>query len=190
MKECYILAGGKSRRFGEDKTLFLLKGKPCIQWVVEEAKRVCDRTFVVAKEVQKYSFLQGVGLVRDLVEEQFALAGLYTALSYTNQNKVVILSADMPLIKGELISLIWERSKEHITLFKVKDKTFPLFGVYPKRIKPILEDYLKAGGLKVMDLVERVGYDVVEEVEPFSYAFINMNTKEDAEIILKIGFVQ
>jgi len=27
---------------------------------------------------------------------------------------------------------------------------------------------------------------VVEDVEPFSYAFINMNTKEDARIILEM----
>jgi molybdopterin-guanine dinucleotide biosynthesis protein A len=186
MMECYILAGGQSRRFGEDKTLFLLKGKPCIQWVVEQAQRVCDRVFIVAKEPQKYSFLKGVELLKDILQEQFALAGLYTALSHTNQYKVVILSADMPLIKGELISLIWERSKDKITLFKVKGKIFPLFGVYPKGVKSALEEYLKGGGLRVMEFVEKVGYEVVEDVEPFSYAFINMNTKEDARIILEI----
>jgi copper chaperone CopZ len=37
-----------------------------------------------------------------------------------------------------------------------------------------------------MEFVEKVGYEVVEDVEPFSYAFINMNTKEDARIILEI----
>ena len=117
MIECYILAGGQSRRFGEDKTLFPLKSKPCIQWVVEQAKSVCDRVFIVAKEPQKYSFMKGVELLKDILQEQFALAGLYTALSHTDQDKVVVLSADMPLIKGELISLIWERSKDKITLF-------------------------------------------------------------------------
>jgi len=186
MIECYILAGGQSRRFGEDKTLFLLKGKPCIQWVVEQAQKVCDRVFIVAKEPQKYSFLKGVELLKDILQEQFALAGLYTALSHTNQDKVVVLSADMPLIKGELISLIWERSEDKITLFKVKGKTFPLFGVYPKEVKSALEEYLKGGGLRVMEFVEKVGYEVVEDVEPLSYTFINMNTKEDARVILEM----
>jgi molybdopterin-guanine dinucleotide biosynthesis protein A len=68
MIECYILAGGQSRRFGEDKTLFPLKGKPCIQWVVEQAQRVCDRVFIVAKEPQKYSFLKGVELLKDILQ--------------------------------------------------------------------------------------------------------------------------
>jgi len=154
--------------------------------VVEQAQRVCDRVFIVAKEPQKYSFMKGVELLKDILQEQFALAGLYTALSHTNQDKVVVLSADMPLIKGELISLIWERSKDKITLFKVKGKIFPLFGVYPKGVKSALEEYLKGGGLRVMEFVEKVGYEVVEDVEPFSYAFINMNTKEDARVILEI----
>jgi molybdopterin-guanine dinucleotide biosynthesis protein A len=123
----------------------------------------------------------------DLKTQQlFGYKVLSRVLSYTNQDKVVVLSADMPLIKGELISLIWERSKDKITLFKVKGKTFPLFGVYPKRVKSALEEYLKGGGLRVMEFVEKVGYEVVEDVEPFSYAFINMNTKEDARVILEI----
>ena len=92
----------------------------------------------------------------------------------------------MPLIRGELISLIWRRSKDKITLFKVKGKIFPLFGVYPKGVKSTLEKYLKGGGLRVMEFVEKVGYEVVEGVEPFSYAFVNMNTKEDAKIILEM----
>jgi molybdopterin-guanine dinucleotide biosynthesis protein A len=58
--------------------------------------------------------------------------------------------------------------------------------VYPKGVKSALEEYLKGGGLRVMEFVEKVGYEVVEDVEPFSYAFINMNTKEDARVILEM----
>ena len=45
---------------------------------------------------------------------------------------------------------------------------------------------MKGGGLRVMEFVEKAGYEVVEDVEPFSYAFINVNTKEDAKIILEM----
>ena len=59
-------------------------------------------------------------------------------------------------------------------------------GYIPKGVKSALEEYLKGGGLRVMEFVEKVGYEVVEDVGPFSYAFINMNTKEDARVILEI----
>ncbi len=50
--ECYILAGGKSKRFGEDKTLFNLLGKPMISHAVERAVLVCKKVYVMCKEKQ------------------------------------------------------------------------------------------------------------------------------------------
>ena len=189
--DCYVLAGGQSRRFGQDKTLFEIGGVPCIQRIVSEAKKVCKRVFVVAKDVEKYRFLEGVELLEDVLKEQLALVGLYTALSHTKQERIVILSADMPLIKADLISLIWEKYKGNITLYEIKGKTYPLFGVYPKRIQKELERYLKEGNTRVMDFVRALGYDPVREekvacIDPSLNSFINMNTKEDARVILEI----
>jgi molybdopterin-guanine dinucleotide biosynthesis protein A len=165
MMECYILAGGQSRRFGEDKTLFPLKGKPCIQWVVEQAQRVCNRVFIVAKEPQKYSFLKGIELLKDILHGQFALAGLYTALSHTNQDKVVVLSADMPLIKGELISIVWERSKDKTVknaLYSVEGVSEVDVSLQGQSAKVKVEDQVSFESLK--SAVESWGYKVVDEV--------------------------
>ncbi|WP_448584180.1 molybdenum cofactor guanylyltransferase MobA [Thermocrinis sp.] len=191
MMECYILAGGKSKRFGEDKTLFSIGGVPCIQRMVHEAKKVCNKIFVVSKNTEKYSFLKDVELVKDIFERQLPLIGLYTALNHTKEDRIVVLSADMPLIKSELISYLWNRYCGKIILYEVGGKTYTFFGVYPKKTLKALEEYLKAGGVKALDFVRAVGYTPVKEddiahlgISP--KAFINMNTKEDARIILEM----
>ncbi|WP_448588373.1 molybdenum cofactor guanylyltransferase [Thermocrinis sp.] len=182
--DCYILAGGQSRRFGEDKTLFKIGGIPCIQRIVQEAKKVCAKVFVVSKNLDKYKFLEDVELIRDLSEKQLPLVGLYTALSHTKEDRIVVLSADMPLIKADLISHLWERYEGKITLYEVAGKTYTFFGVYPKDILKPLEDYLKAGSTRALDFVCLVGYKAVRVKH--TEAFLNMNTKEDARLILEI----
>ncbi|WP_029552266.1 molybdenum cofactor guanylyltransferase [Thermocrinis jamiesonii] len=191
MIECYVLAGGQSRRFGEDKTLFHIDGVPCIQRVTQEARKVCDKVFVVSKDTNKYGFLQGVELIKDVSERQLPLVGLYTALSHTKQDRIVILSADMPLIKADLILYIWQKYDGKITLYQVRGKTYTFFGVYPKEILKPLEDFLEAGGVRALDFVCSVGYTPVQEEEVINMGispevFMNMNTKEDARIILEI----
>ncbi len=191
MMECYILAGGQSKRFGEDKTLFSIGGMPCIQRMVQEAKEVCSEVFVVSKDTEKYRFLKDVKLLKDISEKQLPLIGLYTALNHTKEDRIIVLSADMPLIKSDLILYLWNKREKNITLYEIGGKIYTFFGVYPKEILKPLEEYLKAGGVKALDFVRAVGYTSVKESEIVQLgvpmdAFINMNTKEDARIILEL----
>ncbi|MGQ9510873.1 MAG: molybdenum cofactor guanylyltransferase [Thermaceae bacterium] len=43
-----VLAGGRSRRFGKGKALYVWRGRPLLAWVLESLR---EATYVLAEEV-------------------------------------------------------------------------------------------------------------------------------------------
>ena len=190
MIECFVLVGGESRRFGEDKTLFPIKGKRCVEYIIDALKCVCDEIFLVGKDPSKYSSLE-VKFIKDILADQGALIGIYTALRSAKTDKVLIVSADMPLIKPSVIKYLLDNYKEPITIYCVKGKLYPLIGIYARSVLKDLETYIQTRNKKVIEFIEKVGYHCITEEEILQFdpelrSFINMNTREDLQTILKI----
>lgn len=188
--ECFVLAGGQSRRFGEDKLLFSLRGKRIIELVVSALKPVCQRLCLLTKEPEKFSFLSGVEVCKDLLQKQYALAGLYSALQKLKGEKALVLAGDMPLIKPEIALYLWNKSRPPITVYNIKGKVYPLFGVYYRWVLEPLEEYIKTGGERLIDFLEKTGYarikeEEIKDIDPKLLSFINLNTKEDLQAIIK-----
>jgi len=61
-----VLAGGQSRRLGQDKSLLLLDGQPLLVRTLEKLAAVSDDLIVVSNHPQHYDYLQlGARAVRD-----------------------------------------------------------------------------------------------------------------------------
>lgn len=190
MIECFVLVGGESRRFGGDKTLFPIKGKRCVEYIIDALKCVCEELFLVGKDPSKYSSLE-VKFVKDAFADQGALIGIYTALRSAKTDRILVISADMPLIKPSVIKYLLDNYREPITIYCVKGKLYPLLGVYARNVLKDLEVYLQTGNKKAVEFIKKVGYHCITEEEVLQFdpelqSFINMNTKEDLQTILKI----
>lgn len=188
--ECFVLAGGRSRRFGENKLLFSIGGKKLIEHVVRALKPICKKLCLVVKNKEGFDILTDLELIEDIIEKQFALAGLYTALKATEGEKALIVSGDMPLLRREVVLYLWEHSEPPITIYRVRGRHYPLFGVYYKEVLNSLEEYIRSGGERVIQWVQEVGFkeigeDQIRELDPKLLSFVNVNTKEDAEFIIK-----
>ncbi len=191
MIECFVLAGGLSRRFGEDKLLYQIGGKRVIEHTLEALRSICGRLCLVVKDEKKFSFLKEVEILKDTLEKQFALAGIYTALENLRVDKALIVAGDMPLIKKEVVNLLLEKAKPPITLFNIDGRLYPLFAVYYKQVLPELKLYIESGGERVLDFVKKFPYKEVTEREVLEYdpmllSFLNMNTRADADYIVKV----
>ncbi len=190
MRECFVLAGGQSRRFGKDKATFLIEGKSCIEHLTDRLKGVCDRLVVVGKEEKKFEFLKGVEFIHDTLQDQGALIGIHTALKNAKSDKVLVVAVDTPLLEPQVVDYIFRRFQEPITVFLIRGKLYPLLGIYSKRVLPELEIYLSEGKRRVIEFIERVRYNCIKEDEVLSLdpelcSFINMNTREDLKAIIK-----
>src|SRR4051812_40718043 len=90
----YILAGGKSERFGSDKARAVLEGKPLVVRVAESLMPIASSVTVVAREDDQYGDLE-LRTVGDLQPGLGPMGGLLTALTLDAGPWVLIAACDL-----------------------------------------------------------------------------------------------
>ncbi|MEM9882124.1 MAG: molybdenum cofactor guanylyltransferase [Planctomycetota bacterium] len=80
----YVLAGGRSRRFGSDKARHRIDGVPMVVRVAEAFAEHASSTTIIAREANAYADL-GLPTVADDLPDAGPLAGLATALRLSNE---------------------------------------------------------------------------------------------------------
>jgi len=180
--KCYVLAGGRSRRFGTDKLLYPLFGVPVVERVVKTARSFFEEVYLVAKEEEKFAFL-GVPVLRDALPESASAVGLYTALLHA-ESPAFVLSGDLPLVKRELFPLLIEAFEEPATVARTGEKLHPLVGVYGKEFLPFLEKKIKEKDYRLTAVLKEAGFKEVEVKPPLDEALLNLNRPEDLRKVL------
>ncbi len=185
-----VIAGGMSRRFGSDKTLALLEGKPLIQWPVDGARARGARVFVVSKESGKYAFLDGVTFVEDKYDIQCPMVGLVTVFDHTPDDAVLMISADMPLFPFAALDAMYAALKGHdVVVPDIGGKLYPCAAIYHRRTAPLFEEMLKEGHYKLVRAFDRLdtvklGEDFFAPWDKDGTGFINANTPAELEYLI------
>ncbi len=99
----YVLAGGRSRRFGEDKALYEVGGTPLIQRPIECLSQRFPSVSIITKEPDRYRSL-GVPVVEDVHSQQTPLVGVLTGLEAAETTWSVFLACDMPSMTPEVMT--------------------------------------------------------------------------------------
>ena len=108
-----ILAGGKSSRFGSDKSLLHWKDRPIMERLAEECQRFADEVLIISNQNSKF-VLPGIRELSDQYPGMGPLAGLHAGLLEASGESVFLTACDMPFLDGilakELISYLrnWE----------------------------------------------------------------------------------
>ena len=100
-----VLAGGGSRRMGQDKALMEVEGQTLLGRGVAVLETVLEEVVVVAPHRQRYVELR-VALVPDVRPGLGPVGGMHAALLHGAGRPVFILACDMPLVTAELVSWI------------------------------------------------------------------------------------
>ena len=106
-----ILAGGFSRRLGQDKGLIDLAGKPLILHVVDRVSKVVDETVVVVGscvQKEKFESLSGhkANVVADKHEAQSPLVGALTGFESAKGEYSLLLPCDTPFISSQIAQFL------------------------------------------------------------------------------------
>ena len=80
MLSIVVLAGGESRRMGQNKALMPFLNQPLIERVVNRLAPYANELLVITNKPEQYAFI-GVQLTPDILPGRGALGGLFTALS-------------------------------------------------------------------------------------------------------------
>jgi molybdenum cofactor guanylyltransferase len=181
-----IMAGGKSRRLGQDKRFLILGGKSCLQRVLDVYKVLFEEIVIVADEKDPFQSL-GVRVVEDMIPGKATLGGLYTGLHHAGSDRVFAVAVDMPSLSVEAIRIVLEQAGQaDIVIPDLNGKLQPMHAVYSKACLPYLKELVDASRLKVQELcaipelsVHRIPQSVFERVDPELRSFFNINTPED-----------
>lgn len=182
----FIIAGGKSRRFGEDKTLFEYRGKPLIGHVFDIVSRVFSDVAIVADRGERFSWL-GVPCHPDLISDAGPMGGIYTALYHSLSERSFIVAVDMPGLCEDLVRHIVEISRGNkITVPCINGRFEALHAVYSKQCFPEIEALVKSGKLKIVKYLDSAGPTCIGEREIRMFAdpgevFRNVNYPKDLE---------
>ncbi len=187
------MAGGKSRRFGRNKTVEVFGGKGLINHCLEGIKSFCDPLCVVVNDLEPYRDLQ-VPLIRDLVAHQGPLGGIQAALAWSPHDWVLIKAADMPFLVPGLLRMMLDAATDADLVVPVHSRGFePLLALYNRRCLPAVDFLLQGNRRSVTALFEMVRFKTIGEhlwrlVDERGQSFVNVNTPKDfADLIANCG---
>ena len=183
-----LLAGGKSRRMGEDKR-YLVVGE---QTLLERSLGVLRSMFhevlvVIAQDSVPLDI--DARVVRDLVPDCGSLGGVYTGLTQATTPYIFAVACDMPFLNQAVITQFTNRrDTADIVMARLATRLHPMHALYGKGCLPAMEQMIVARQLKIQELVShaslRVQYVTEADllsIDPSWRSFHNVNTPEDLE---------
>lgn len=178
-----ILAGGKSRRMGQNKAFLTYKEKSFIEAMLDKFIGFNER-IIVANSPSLYEF-EGVKTIQDIYPSKGPLCGLYTGLKEMSGERAVVVTVDTPLLTKEVLSFIYDYESDADCIIPVVDGRWQsLCAVYNKSALDIIEKAVEADERKVRLVLDRLSVDLIAEESLIKYGdprvlFSNVNTPED-----------
>lgn len=204
-RSAIILSGGVSSRFGQDKGLLLLAGKPLIKYVLDATSNIVDEKIVVVSsesqaEAYKHALGQTINYVIDktpVSNIQGPLLGALSGFQEASGKYALLLPCDTPLISREIVLLLFELCIDRNAVIPRWPNAYiePLQAVYRTNAAyEAVKNAVDEGEANIRSMVDRlravryVSTLVLQQLDPKLKTFFNVNTPMDlkkAEIMLK-----
>jgi molybdopterin-guanine dinucleotide biosynthesis protein A len=181
-----LLAGGKSRRMGEDKR-FLSIGEETLYEHGLAVLRSVFQTVVVVIAQDSPPLASDVPVWRDLIPGCGSLGGLYTGLKQAMTPSVFAVACDMPFLDPVTIRyFLTVQGKADLVMAKLPNGLHPMHALYHRRCLPVMETLIREHDLKIQQLADHpslrvrlVTADELVGIDPAGRSFYNVNTPAD-----------
>ena len=189
-----ILAGGRSSRFGSNKSLSKLANYKLIEHVINKIDAYFSEILVVSNDSSLKIKNQKIQIIKDCIKGHLGpLVGVLSAIKYANSFKskykwIVTFHCDTPFFNKMIIEKMIEKSisaKEKIYLVKDKKQRHNIFGLWSTSLESILEEDLNNNFRKVDLWADKIGCNFIEKDIQNENEFLNINTREDLELAEK-----
>ncbi len=180
-----ILAGGKSKRMGFDKTSLTVKGKPILETLYHTLQPVFDEVMMsLANGNASIPFAAKV--VSDQAPDCGPLMGIYSSLAESTCRVNLFVACDIPKLHLGAVREILSHAADHdIVVPSFQEGQYePLCAVYTKDVAPKAKTLLDAGKRRVAELFSRCNTRVVQIKNKQWYS--NLNTPEDYQAFLQV----
>lgn len=170
-----ILAGGQSRRMGQDKALLPWQGQPFLQHLIQKITPLVQTCWIVGAKPAYASF--GLPMLSDKLADKGPVGALATALPQLPTSYALVVTCDVPMLPSSLlVELMSTPLTNLVRLLQVGERVQPLIGCYQKAAAVHFEQALAAEQLKLWDLVQQMTPQIVHCPRYFVPSLANINT--------------
>ena len=189
-----VLAGGKSQRFGEDKSQVKLHGKILIDYILSEIIDQFEEILIVTNNEIKFKFSKKISITNDLIEGVGPLGGILTAMKWIKKNNknykwISTFPSDTPFFTKNELQIFYKKidiQKSKLFFIKNKQTRHNIFGLWSMDLMEKLDNDLKKGERKVEVWADTAGVEIINIEYEKKDPFFNINTKEDLEKAYKM----
>lgn len=197
-----ILAGGKSKRMGENKALMRLGNDTLIEHVIERVRPITDELLIITNSPDEYAHL-GITLHGDIVQNAGALGGIHTGLTHATHDTVLCVGCDSPFLVSNLICYLVSALEKYDAVMPYTYKSSieysgrigkdqrptilqTLCAAYSKSCLTAIEVMLNESDFRVHALAEHakvltISPDIWQTYDSDGLSFFNINSPEDFE---------
>ena len=185
-----VLAGGKSKRFGSDKSSAKLGDKSLIEHTISKIENNFKEILIITNNENIIFNNNNIFLINDIIKGYLGpLVGVLTAMDWVEKNKknynwIATFPCDTPFFDQSAIETIInypKKSSKKLFFLKSGNKRHNIFGLWSMELKDILSKDINHGYRKVENWANKVGSEIIEINSNNDYNFLNINTKEDLE---------
>ena len=188
-----VLAGGKSKRFGEDKSQAKLRGKLLIDYILYQVIEEFNEVLIVTNNPIKHISSEKIIKINDLKKNLGPLGGIFSAMKWVKDNNksykwIASFPVDTPLFKISIYRNFLKKVNEKeskLFFMKFNQKRHNIFGLWSIDLIDQLEKDLENGTRKVEKWANNIGVKIVNMSFDKDDPFFNINTKEDLETVKK-----
>jgi len=189
-----VLAGGKSQRFGQNKSQVKLKNQLLIDYILREIVDEFKETLIIANEPIKFMQSKNISVTKDYQSGLGPLGGVLTAMKWIKENKknynwISTFPSDTPFFTKKELRYFYKNIKiDEGKLFFIKNQKtrHNIFGLWSLDLMEQLETDILKGERKVEFWANTVGVNTVNVESKKLDPFFNINTKEDLETAIEI----
>lgn len=180
----FIIAGGKSTRFGQDKLIFKIDGIPLLERVTSILKKIFSNIIIIGNEPEKFAYL-GLETHPDMIRGIGPIAGIYTALMISKTEKIFCVAGDLPFLNADLIDYMISVSDDFdVTVPVINEYYEALHAIYSKNCIEYIKANMDKGMNQIIKFYENCLLRKVEESEIKKFAdpalvFKNINSLQD-----------
>jgi molybdopterin-guanine dinucleotide biosynthesis protein A len=185
-----VLAGGKSKRFGEDKNCAKLGDKTLLEHVLFKISNKFQEILIVSSHSIEVEETKSLTIIPDCHDGLGPLAGVLSSMKWIKKNKksyqwLATFPSDTPFFDISIIEEYKKKIKLNESLLyfvKSNNKRHNIFGLWSIDLLETLEnDLIENNFRKVEEWANKIGVKTIDvKIKKFD-PFFNINTKKDFE---------
>jgi molybdopterin-guanine dinucleotide biosynthesis protein A len=178
-----VLAGGASRRMGQDKAALALHGRPQLDWACDTLARHCERVFVsIRADQQDDPVRRGRPVIVDVHDGAGPIAGIAAAQAAHPECAWLVLACDLPFVDDAAIGhLVGHRDGRSVVAYASSHDGLPepLCAIYEPASRAGVLAALASGRNCPRKFIVGTGVALLRQPDPA--ALDNVNTPEELQ---------